>query len=115
MAQKKLLFCVIFLPEYLVSIEKSCNFAVSKGTEIRPKAKSKPKTDTLPCGVMVAHRILVPFVRVRVFPRQHLKSRLINRLVAIFLLCPGGIDHLLLTYLSPHLSGPTPIRSTPST
>lgn len=70
MAQKKLLFCVIFLPEYLVSIEKSCNFAVSKGTEIRPKAKSKPKTDTLPCGVMVAHRILVPFVRVRVFPRQ---------------------------------------------
>ncbi len=24
----------------------------------------------LPCGVMVAHRILVPFVRVRVFPRQ---------------------------------------------
>ena len=70
MAQKKLLFSVIFLPEYLVSIEKSCNFAVSKGTEIRPKAKSKPKTETLPCGVMVAHRILVPFVRVRVFPRQ---------------------------------------------
>ena len=44
MAQKKLLFSVIFLPEYLVSIEKSCNFAVSKWTEIRPKAKSKPKT-----------------------------------------------------------------------
>lgn len=44
MAQKMLLFSVIFLPEYLVSIEKSCNFAVSKGTEIRPKAKSKPKT-----------------------------------------------------------------------
>lgn len=39
-----LFFGVIFLPEYLVSYEKSCNFAVSKGTEIRPKAKSKPKT-----------------------------------------------------------------------
>lgn len=39
-----LIFCVIFLPEYLVRIKKSCNFAVSKGTEMRPKAKSKPKT-----------------------------------------------------------------------
>ena len=31
----------------------------------------------MPCGVMVAHRILVPFVRVRVFPRQQ-KSVLLN-------------------------------------
>ena len=30
----------------------------------------KSDSVTLPCGVMVAHRILVPFVRVRVFPRQ---------------------------------------------
>ena len=28
-------------------------------------------TDTLPCGVMVARRILVPPVRVRILPRQH--------------------------------------------
>ena len=26
---------------------------------------------TMPCGVMVARRILVPPVRVRIFPRQH--------------------------------------------
>lgn len=31
-------------------------------------------TDTLPCGVMVARRILVPPVRVRILPRQ-LKER----------------------------------------
>ena len=28
------------------------------------------RNETMPCGVMVAHRILVPFVRVRVLPRQ---------------------------------------------
>ena len=39
---------------------------------------------TLPCGVMVAHRILVPFVRVRVFPRQ--LRRLMKYFISRFLL-----------------------------
>lgn len=42
-----LIFCVIFLPEYLVRIKKSCNFAVSKGTEMRQKAKLRPKTKNI--------------------------------------------------------------------
>lgn len=42
-----------------VKIKKKCIFARSK---------------FLPCGVMVAHRILVPFVWVRVLSGQQLKS-----------------------------------------
>lgn len=42
-------------------------------------------TDTLPCGVMVARRILVPPVRVRILPRQQSKLQLAdNQPTAIF-------------------------------
>ncbi len=44
----------------MVDTIKLSNFALAK--------------QKLPCGVMVARRILVPPVRVRILPRQHKKS-----------------------------------------
>ena len=57
------------------------NFAPVERREVLKKAASvllaspqKHLFHTLPCGVMVARRILVPPVRVRILPRQHKKE-----------------------------------------
>ena len=48
-----------------------CNGSTpDSGSVCESSSLSKATFSILPCGVMVAHRILVPFVRVRVFPRQ---------------------------------------------
>ena len=44
------------------------------------KCQAVNLTNKLPCGVMVARRILVPPVRVRILPRQHKTQLIINRL-----------------------------------
>ena len=49
-------------------MEKVLNFAPVERREIQYNNHLK-----LPCGVMVARRILVPPVRVRILPRQLLK------------------------------------------
>ncbi len=50
-----------FLENFVIT-EKGSTFAAQK------------RNDTLPCGVMVARRILVPPVRVRILPRQQKKT-----------------------------------------
>ena len=52
----------------LVRMKKVLNFAPVERREIQYNNHLK-----LPCGVMVARRILVPPVRVRILPRQLLK------------------------------------------
>ena len=51
--------------KHLVESAKVPNFALANGKQRHPQAKR-----TLSYGVMVAHRILVPLVRVRVLLRQ---------------------------------------------
>lgn len=46
--------------------------------KVRTFATSK-RHDTLPCGVMVARRILVPPVRVRILPRQQRRLRFFRK------------------------------------
>ncbi len=45
-------------------IKKVLNFA-----PVKQKTPTKKQKNKLPCGVMVARRILVPPVRVRILPR----------------------------------------------
>ena len=59
-------------PKNLASPEIMSNFAPSK--ETRTPQTRVLRQNKLPCGVMVALRILVPSVRVRVLPRQQIET-----------------------------------------
>ncbi len=53
---------------------------------VRVRVFPRQQISGMPCGVMVAHRILVPFVRVRVFPRQ--------QSIRLYLISFGALAHL---------------------
>ena len=62
------------MPKYLQDSKQTPTFAPSQGkTSKRAQNKPDDKQKKLPCGVMVARRILVPPVRVRILPRQQFK------------------------------------------
>lgn len=83
----------------MVNSKKRDNFAPANGKERRRELQQEKRkssaafnsnpvgthTNQLPCGVMVARRILVPPVRVRILPRQH-KERAKSVDLALFLI-----------------------------
>ena len=75
-------------------------------------------TDTLPCGVMVARRILVPPVRVRILPRQLKERAKSRRLSSFFIFTPRTnvknciFDTYLILFQNFHLHHTPPKVST---